>query len=179
MKKSVLIFSTILLFTLNSCNFFDGTPLWLDNPTDKSITIKIDDQSYEIAPGELKHIDGKKGKHKFTATDGKVVDIEITEPSLINCTNETYVLQQVEYSISGTSNNLPETKKIEVKGQKYEGNFEVFTGVVIPHGNINYNVVTPLKDEVEFTGSDNYIIVNKMYRSSDFLESNDTKPFKL
>ena len=170
---------TVISITLNSCGFLDGTPLWLDNPTDKKISVKIDDQSYDIAPGELKHIDSKKGSHKFTGIDGKVVDIEITKPSMINCTNETYVLQQIEYSTSGTSNNLPKPKVVEVKGIKYEGNFEVFKDIVVPHDNVNYDVVTPLKEEIEFTGTKNFIIVNKMYRSNDFFKSEDTKPFKI
>ncbi|MDO6490100.1 MULTISPECIES: hypothetical protein [unclassified Cellulophaga] len=177
MKKQILVFTAFISLLFTSCGS-GGELLWLDNPTDEPISVEIDGKKYDIAPGELKRVpDGTSGKQKFKGTDGKEVEIEINGVSFINCTNSTYIECAIEYAISpNTPTKLPEPVEVEIAGDKYTGNFKIYTDVVIPHGNIHYKVTEPLKDEI--TISQNSTIINKMYRIKDFLADSDMKEYK-
>ena len=178
MKKNILVLTVFISLLFQSCGLLSDAVLWLDNPTDETISVIINGDEHEIAPGELKRVDGFTGKQKFTGSDGVEVEIDIESSSLINCTKSTYIISSVEYtSNSAIESTLPDPVIVEVGGVKYSGNFEVYTDVVVPHGDINYNVLTPEPEEISISKS--IVVQKKMYRIKDFLADSEMDYYKM
>lgn len=169
MKKLVnfvIILGSALI--LSSCGL-NNVPCFIDNPTDQEIVVTLDGKEHKIAPLDFVKIgDIPKGEHKYSLNGGSESIFNVETVSMLNPTMHTYVFVQEEY---GSSNKNLVLTEIALDGIIYEGYFELKTGLVIPHDNVNYNTITPLPEEVSVSNSSSGVVQTKLFRSADFIST--------
>lgn len=149
--------------------------LLIDNPTNRTISVQIDGNSYQVPPHQYVKADGVSlGKHKISCQEcglsNEDLNINPVEYGVINPTKSKYVIYNIVY----TQKDLrSEFKPYQVEGREVyssTGKPEVLTDLFIPDrtlGNGNIDDETPSSQSYErFT--QNQSVLSKIFRINDF-----------
>ncbi len=176
--KPFLLLAAIWLMIGSGCSLF-GPSYYLDNPTDKALSLVLDGKALTLQPGEHKRVSIGKGNHQLKTADGKEMPFtipEYQEGGIINPTRSTYVLWIEAYTTGKqTTYNVPPVT-IQVDNMPYTGPFEgasneVFIARQQPfYWNYDVNKAFPKKVTSE-TGGNNVTVIlkRKLYRQQDFI----------
>lgn len=156
-------FALILSVTLTSCG--DGNLCYIDNPTDKELSITLDEQTMSIAPFETKKMKLSSGTHSLKLKNGDGKKFEITEKSLINPTESTYCIETVVYGQGATAN-----KTVVIDDYEFEGNVTIHSDIIIPIGKVDLFLNTPFPSEVTTSRGGVSKKMTKIFRKADFLK---------
>ena len=166
--KSLLVCS-LFAFVLASCS---GVTYSIDNPTDKEITVTIDNGTpIKLMPNEFKRIEStlSLGEHKMKVDDGSEIIFNLDKDHVIlNPTLSTYVVALQEYGTGFASSDNDTI--IVIDGIEYEGPFPLVTSdPFIYSGNLNFSIDKPFSDEIK-TSKTGTVTMRKIFRKSEFIE---------
>lgn len=130
----------ILLFYNTFLNKKDGYVI--DNPSKKTINIKINDKNYTIAPQQNARIELPKGKTKISYTFNNkntdtIIDI-VRSSGLINPTLQDYYTFTRPYGVRKNKDSIFLSKNIAIDNQIYHGIIEKSSKLYIE--NFYYNL---------------------------------------
>lgn len=143
----------------------------IDNPTNASIQVTIDDNTYSIAPNQQVQISLEKGKHTIS-TNADVDSLKLEKTSfetktsrgLINPTFARYYIYGMPYGPNVNKDSIFENLKTTFKGKTYLGDVKIdsalYTEDFYYNMNENYPKMT-LKSE-------NESLRKKIFREDDF-----------
>ncbi|OOF60739.1 hypothetical protein [Rodentibacter sp. Ppn85] len=156
--------------------WYDKNIVYADNPTDNSVTFKLDKKEITLAAHKTQKLILEPGQHRLELSDGKVVELtqkEGTNRSILNPTASPYFFWKTVYG----SVNLPiEYKMITIDGKSYEGPIEISNEYLITRiGNQpwRFGLDEPIPDTVAVNNDrNNYtLIFSKAYRLPDFIKA--------
>ena len=173
MKKKQLLelalICSLVAFIMSSCS--GGATYWIDNPTNKEITVTIDSKSTKLTPNEFKKMDGslKLGKHTMKVDDGNEITFDLDKNHVIlNPTLSTYIIVLQEYGVGIESDDNYTT--ITLDGEEYEGPFPIVTSdPFIYSGDLNLLIDKTFKEEI-YTSESGTVILRKVFRKTDFIK---------
>ena len=173
MKKKQLftlaLICSLVAFIMSSCS--GGAMYYIDNPTNKEITVTIDGKSTKLTPNEFKKMDGslKLGKHTMKVDDGNEIAFDIDKNHVIlNPTLSTYIIVLQEYGTGIASDDDYTT--ITLDGEEYEGPFPIVTSdPFIYSGDLNLLIDKTFKEEI-YTSKSGTVTMRKIFRKSDFIK---------
>ena len=173
MKKNLInlaFICSVALFVLASCS--GGATYWIDNPTNKEISVSIDGKgAIQLAPNEFKKMNKSiaLGKHTMKVDDGNEISFDLDKNHIVlNPTLSTYIIVLQEYGTGFASTNNYTT--ITLDGIEYEGPFPIVTSdPFIYSGDLNHLVDSPFKDDITTTKTGT-VTLRKIFRKNDFIE---------
>lgn len=177
MKNLVIILCTVLCFT--SCDRLTSKPFYLDNPTEKAISVTIDEIAYDLPPDHAEKIQLQIGSHQMTLPDGQTVKFCITDKSrggVINPTRSIYIKHKMTYAVSDKSADMLDRynsdKEVTIDGIPYEGPINTISDLFIDNKNLNYDysIRTPYPDEVSVQGNQLGTYKTKLFTKKEFIE---------
>ncbi|OOF79561.1 hypothetical protein BKG96_01465 [Rodentibacter caecimuris] len=156
--------------------WYDKNIVYADNPTDHSVTFKLDEKEITLAAHQTQKLILEPGQHRLALSDGKVVELTQkagTNRSILNPTASPYFFWKTVYG----SVNLPiEYKIITIDGKSYEGPIEISNEYLITRiGNQpwRFGLDEPIPETVAVNNDrNNYtLIFSKAYRLPDFIKA--------
>ncbi|OOF57872.1 hypothetical protein BKK56_00585 [Rodentibacter genomosp. 2] len=160
----------------NLAAWYDKNIVYADNPTDHSVTFKLDEKEITLATHQTQKLILAPGQHRLALSDGKVVELTQkagTNRSILNPTASPYFFWKTVYG----SVSLPiEYKMVTINGTTYEGPLEMSNEYLITRiGNQpwRFGLDEPIPDTVAVNNDrNNYtLIFSKAYRLPDFIKA--------
>ncbi|SQI41579.1 Uncharacterised protein [Leminorella richardii] len=181
MFKKALVF--IAAIGLAGC-FGGSKEFSIDNPTDKPLSVSIDNKEYTVPAGEMQNVTLSAGPHSLTLSTGETVKFSVLcaygnseRSGIINPTRTRYVYVVQKYLADGTQ---PFTENGEVHVLKING--EEFTGPFTDLGNElfidshiknwSFGPTESLPETVYASSKDTY--KTKLFRVNDFIHYYNT-----
>lgn len=173
MKKYIHFLLSILVFS--SCHLLSPYHIWIDNPSNTSFTVLIDNHSYQIKATGSTEILLSKGnymveilKDSTTAQPIRTETIAIHKDGIINICNAEYIFVQQMYGTSTNTTTLEkQNKEVVLDNYTYHGQIQKIGKnlIFIPK---TWDI--GLKDK--FRSSENIRgkqkVISKIFRSDDF-----------
>ncbi len=155
-----------------------ATNIYVDNPTDKELSIQFDDwNAIKIPAKSLIEVPLKTGKHNLKV-DGKDLwnfEKKLTEISaFLNPTKHVYVKEYILYIASDARNpdalyeKLP-SNTIDLNWEPVAWPFELVEWIYI-NKNWDYGITVKEPDEVTVGQWEDYAIKTKLHRYDDFVD---------
>lgn len=141
----------------------------IDNPSDNTINMRIDERDFTIAPQQFVRIDLPKGEHtlKFQY-NGKQVDtvIEIRRSAgLINPTLSDYYVFTRPYGVRENKDSIFKSRNIAIDNKAYLGN--IFKADKMYEEDFYYNLDQKYP-KVFIKNSEKKTDLSKIFRKEDF-----------
>ncbi|MDR1877113.1 MAG: hypothetical protein LBQ84_05765 [Flavobacteriaceae bacterium] len=187
MKKFIV--ATIISFLFVGCGL-DKDPhaneFILDNPTDQSISVKVDDAQYKLAPLSREKLTLEVGKHsmQWNNQTTEFVVYDGNKGGVLNPTNSTYYKFNMAYAMEGHENRVsPLEHVIYIDSIEYNVPADIIKGVVIDNGSVNatYSLDEPFPEEITVYGDQTKDIKSKLFSKNDFInfieKETDTKGY--
>tara|TARA_B100002052_G_scaffold43020_1_gene35632 strand:- start:255599 stop:256246 length:648 start_codon:yes stop_codon:yes gene_type:complete len=137
-KKTKYIFSFLILIFFLSCNIDNNHDIFVDNPKEEDIKLKIDGNEYDIPAFGFLELNIKSGTYKISATiDDSCFfkeNIIISKSGLLNIHKETYVLWSDLYT---TTNLKPKQNQLQLRNIKINKNLYKNVDFII-YQNLNF-----------------------------------------
>ncbi|OOF56434.1 hypothetical protein [Rodentibacter myodis] len=156
--------------------WYDKNIVYADNPTDQSVTFKLDGKEITLTAHQTQKLILEPGKHQLQLADGKTIELvqkEGANRSILNPTGSPYFFWKTIYG----SVSLPiEYKMVTIDGKTYEGPFELSNGYLITRvGNQpwRFGLDEPIPETISVNNDRNSytLIFNKAYRLPDFIKA--------
>ena len=169
--------TVVLALLLAACG--DGIPthvdFQIDNPTEATITVKIDDETYEIAPNTSEEVTLATGLHRLQSAltgevDFMVYGLKGSRGVLMNPTFSSYVLMREIYSTGeeGGTRFGAFNRTISLDGVEYTGNFEPVDGLFI-NRSWRFDLDEDFPEELVIYDERSGSIADKLFRKLDFV----------
>jgi len=161
------LFVVLVLWYLATLYYLSTQKLLIDNPTDKGITIQIDD----IDSYTSKMIKLWSWKYSLKVNWKNIWDFEKKSGdrnSLLNPTNEIYIAEYILYWDEASFDKLP-INKIEAYWNETEWPFKKYEWLYIPW-DWDYWINDEASSEVTLSKYSSYTIRSKLYRFNDFVD---------
>ena len=173
MKRNILFWwQLIFIVGLSACNS-KPKEILVDNPTEKSISIKFDQtEKIIILPGEMKTISLIFGKENLIVNDDKKYEIilDSNKDYLLNPGLETYYIENIIY---GSEKGLKQyyksygVKKFQIDSFIIEGEYEEIKSKLLIEKNWTFSFNETPFDKVKQVSTDEYFKVRKLHRGTD------------
>ena len=154
-KLSVLGAGVLLLAACDSLDP-DSTKnqFWYSNPTDKTLTFKVDGTDYTLEPGKAAMLKLSPGMHHMQGTKGHQQDFMVYENNsggIINPDKHIYYMLAEVYAVEGKSDRFkPAMYENTINGYTFELPLRSTNAVVIDHNlfNCSYPVGEAFPDQI-------------------------------
>lgn len=171
MKK--YIYGAILLFIIYSFMKPSSIDLAIDNPSDRAITVSVDELHVEVPPKEVVWVEMGEGEHTVTLEDGTTHPYNYDSGAFfLNPTKSEYLV--TESFFGDESANLSYRlsnpgKTVEFMGMELEGNYDVVKDLV---SKVTWSVGAreAMPNSVEADSDQNYVIVKKLMDENEFAQ---------
>lgn len=173
MRGNILFgWHVIFIFSFLACNS-KPKEILVDNPTEKSISIKFDQsEKIIILPGEMKTISLIFGKEKLVVNDDKEYEIilDSNKEYLLNPGLETYYIENIIY---GSEKGIKQyyknygVKKFQIDSFIIEGEYEEIKSKLLIEKNWTFSFNETPFNKVKQVSSDEYFKVRKLHRGAD------------
>ncbi|MET0254648.1 MAG: hypothetical protein ABW193_02570 [Luteibacter sp.] len=146
----------------------------IDNPTDKPLSLTIDDKTYEVAPHEAKSLSLSAGGHTMKGDivgDLKFISYYRGRGGIINPTLSDYVIYRQSFEKENTKSPGYQGKldQVLLDGVTFEGTMKQASDLFIDK-DWTYDVDEALPDSVtEHDNGLNNTVHNKVFRAKDFI----------
>lgn len=183
-KKTIFQFFAMIIFTLSiSCtdNLKPGWAYQVDNPLDKDISIKVDNNEYTIPANSMKTITISQGKHTLTYNGNSVNFVTKVNSNkyvtIMNPTLSNYMLHAHFYVRKDASNNSIEDLYNKYSHEYQSGDVvvklpvEVLNGLFIEkehHGWV-FGLHEEAKEEIGARQGSKKVYT-KLYRENDYIK---------
>lgn len=161
----LLLISSVALVSCTS-----NVDLAIDNPTEKSIIVKVDTLSVEIPAKEVVWVEMGKGEHEITLEDNSKTKYNFTQSSyFLNPTRNEYLKAEEFYGSPVYQNSYTHTiptKKVSYYGMEMDGNFDVVKDLINPIS-WDYGPREALPEMLEM--EEQYAVVTKLYDFEEIL----------
>lgn len=150
----------------------------LDNPTDSSIKVVLNNKKYLLGPGQTAKVSIQLGNNTISAKreDSVVLlkdtffSIENNTRGLINPTLSNYYTFKRYYGYVKNKDSLYNSHHIDIEGKEYKGEIKKYNDLVLQGFSININQEYPkLKKK-----SDSLTGITKLFRKNQFVEYYET-----
>jgi len=138
MKKTLILISGVILFNtlfFTLCTSRPPIEIKIDNPTDSTIILKIDDKPLSIQSHTLRAFEVKPGIRKFEYNSiVKFQDIDYQDKYLINPTKSKYYFDKIWYYTEQWNDNIKNSNKIDtttIEGYKVKSPVEITNDFII------------------------------------------------
>ncbi len=163
MKRITMIF--LALIFLASCNKY-SVDIAIDNPTENTVLLKIDDLLVEIPPKEVVWVEMAPGERTFTLANDSIIKYNFAKGIyMVNPTFAEYLMFEEIYGFGGIT-SMP-NKVISFYGLEMEGPYDVIRDFVSPV-RWDYGPREVLPEMIEIEGS--YALVKKILDINEFIE---------
>ncbi len=143
----------------------------IDNPSDKTLSIKINNQNYTVAPQQQARIDLPKGKTKILYSfNNQQIDtvINITRVNgMINPTRQEYVTFTRPYGIRKNKDSIFLSNNLAIDDKVYHGMIEKSSQLYIENFYYNIDQEYP-KMFIKSSGSEKATDLSKIFNKEHF-----------
>ncbi len=175
MKKAILTAVTVVLSVfLSACSPKNNSSFFISNPTDNTITVKLDGKNYNLAPNSFEKIKLDVGNHSYEY-NGSKTDFLVTvenEGGVINPTETAHILFHMVYETKNSKTNFsPGNNNVSIEGVVYKGPINIVKSKIIDNKleRIKYELDKPFPKQVKvYSGSDGNIHT-KIFMPKDFI----------
>ncbi len=162
--------AVVILFFYNTfLNKKDGYVI--DNPSNKTLSIKINDKDYTVAPQQQARVELPKGKTKIAYSfNNKNVDtvVDITRVSgMINPTRQEYVTFTRPYGVRKNKDSIFLSNNKAIDNKVYHGIIEKSSQLYIENFYYNIDQDYP-KMFIKSTGSEKATDLSKIFNKENF-----------
>lgn len=143
---------------LTACDSLDPdstkNEFWYSNPTQQTLTFKVDDKDYALEPGKAAMLKLSPGMHKLQNAKGQQQDFMVYENNsggIINPDSHIYYMLAEVYAVEGKSDRFkPALYDITINGYQFEMPLRSTNAVLIDHNlfNCSYPVGEAFPDEI-------------------------------
>ncbi|MCB1214558.1 MAG: hypothetical protein KDK66_03685 [Deltaproteobacteria bacterium] len=165
----------ILISLFQACSGGSKISFVIDNPTEGVLQFKIDDQDYNLAPGDLEEISLKAGLHHLEgALVGKVnFMVYANRPGgMINPSLSPYVVVRELYVVENTANPMGSSfmnrQKVTIDGVEFNGLFQRYATLFIEK-NWKYGLKEDFPETISLQQNMKSNIQAKIFRQKDFI----------
>jgi hypothetical protein len=174
MKNSIpLVFILMISLLLGACSS-NNVDFVIDNPTNRTLKVRIDDQTYSIKPHQDQALTLSAGRHLIeTERTGKLSFLVYANGKgcLVNPTLSPYLVVNEVYATNDESAKgfRPLEKKIELEGIEYTGPFDLNDDLFIEK-NWSYGAHENFPEQIIISSTSNGNIKSKLFTAADFIQ---------
>jgi len=173
MRGNILFgWHVIFIFSLSACNS-KPKEILVDNPTEKSISIKFDQtENIIILPGEKKIISLNFGKENLVVNGDKKYELTLdtNKDYLLNPGLETYYIENIIYGTAVGKKQYERNygvQKSDIGEFIIEGEFEEIKSKILIEKSWSFSFDEKASNRVKKISNDEYFKVRKLHRGTD------------
>lgn len=143
----------------------------IDNPTNNTLKVVIDNQNYTIAPNQQVIVHLKQGNHTLSATtdkDSVLINNQVFTVNkvrgIINPNKEKYFIFGLPYGPKVNVDSIFEGNILNYKGKEYHGDVKIDSSFYVEDFYYNLNEDFPKIAKK----SENHTLRKKVFREDDF-----------
>lgn len=166
-----IIYIGIAVFLLFMFFGPSSVDLAIDNPTERALTVSVDDLHVDVPPNEVIWVEMGKGEHVITLEDGSEHPYNFEKRAyMLNPTMSEYLVTEsffgteasrVEYELKSPK------KTVEFMGIEFEGNYDVVNELISEvTWDIGAREAVPMSVEADADAT--YVVIKKLMSTPEF-----------
>lgn len=181
MLKKLVFLSIILV--LSGCDLFSKKIAFtIDNPTNDTITVQVDNNTYTLSPRTYEKIELTKGAHTVTyqSETAHFYLYENSRGGMINPTMSPYYINYVFYKVENDGLDYEKTAKEmlfsyknteNIQGTLYSGYFLKFDNLIVEKIGDTYEWVVEVDEDYPdgYRAKSALLITGKLFREDDYI----------
>ena len=175
MKKVILTAMIVVLSVfLSACSPKNNSSFFISNPTDNTITVKLDGKDYNLAPNSFEKVKLDVGNHSYEY-NGSKTDFLVTvenEGGVINPTETAHILFHMVYETKDSKTNFsPRINSLLIEDVVYEGPVNIVKSKIIDNKleGVRYELDEPFPEQIRVSSGSDGNIHTKIFMPKDFI----------
>lgn len=165
---------SLLILTLGLCACSSSPDFRIDNPTNRALTVTIDDKTYEVPGGSDVGVTLAAGRHTLTSEATGTVNFIASsngKGGLINPTLAQYVVVNEVYAVDNKARKgfKPWPTEIELDGVRVRGPYSLKRGLFIERA-WKFGVHEPFPETIVVSSDSKGNIQGKVFTADEFVK---------